>query len=68
VDTPGRAVKDDSAWNGPELTDAARLRYRDFVAKFSLMTHAAFPINVEEIVAQVPVSRPVPRAGRGRGR
>jgi hypothetical protein len=70
VDTPGWAVKDDTAWNGPELPDAARARYRDFVTKFSLITHGSFPITVEEILgpAPVPARRPVPRAGWGRGR
>ena len=71
VDGPGRAAKDDAAWNGAELTDAARARYRDFVAKFSLPPHGAFPITVDEIAGPVPVSarRPIPRpGGRGRGR
>ncbi len=70
VDTPGRAVKDDAAWNGQELTDAARARYLEFVAKFSLPAHGAFPITVEEIVgtAPVPMRCLISRPGRGRGR
>ena len=70
VDTPGRAVKDDAAWNGQELTDAARARYLEFVAKFSLPAHGAFPITVEEIVgtAPVPMRCLISRPGRGIGR
>jgi hypothetical protein len=29
---PDRAVKDSAVWNGLELTDAARARYREFVS------------------------------------
>jgi hypothetical protein len=36
VDSPGRAAKDESAWNGQELTDATRARYREFNTKFTL--------------------------------
>jgi hypothetical protein len=71
VDTPSRAVKDDAAWNVSELTDTAHARYREFVTKFSLPSHGAFPITVDEIVgpASVPIRRPIPRPfGRGRGR
>jgi len=57
--------------NAVELTDAARARYRDSVAKLSLPPHGTFPINVDEIVGPAPVSvrRPIPRpGGRERGR
>jgi hypothetical protein len=56
-------VKDNAAWNGAELTDTTRARFRKFVAKFSLPAHGAFPIIVDEIVdaAPVAVQRPVPR-------
>jgi hypothetical protein len=73
VDSPGRAAKDESAWNGPELTDAARARYREFITKalkFSLPPHVAFPFTVDDIVRPAPVAnrRLIPRPGRGRGR
>ncbi len=64
-------MKDDAAWNGSELIDAARARNREFVTKFSLPSHGAFPITVEDIVgpALVPIRRPIPPLfGRGRGR
>jgi hypothetical protein len=61
VDSPGRAAKDESAWNGSELTDAARARYREFITKLSLPPHVAFLVTV-------PNRRPIPRPGRGRGR
>jgi len=70
VEGPGRAARDDAAWNGAELTDVARARYRDFVARFSLPPHSAFPITVDEIVGPAPVTvrRSIPRpGGRGRG-
>jgi hypothetical protein len=38
MDHLGTAVKDPAAWNGPELTDAARAKYRDFLDRFA---HAA---------------------------
>ena len=70
VDSPGRAAKDESAWNGSELTDAARARYREFITKLSLQPHVAFLVTVDDIVgpAPVPNRRPIPRPGRGRGR
>jgi hypothetical protein len=70
VDSPGRAVKDESAWNGPELTDAARARYQDFITKFSLPSHVAFPVTVQDIVGPTPAPnrRPIPRPRRARGR
>jgi len=70
VDSPGRAAKDESAWNGSELTDAARARYSEFITKLSLQPHVAFLVTVDDIVgpAPVPNRRPIPRPGRGRGR
>jgi hypothetical protein len=68
--SPGRAAKDESAWNGSELTDAARALYREFITKLSLPPHVAFLVTVDDIVgpAPVPNRRPIPRPGRGRGR
>jgi hypothetical protein len=57
---------------GPaELSDAARALNREFVTKFSLPSHGAFPITVEDIVGPVlvPIRRQIPPLfGRGRGR
>jgi hypothetical protein len=64
VDSPGRAAKDESAWNGPEFTDAARARYREFITKLSLPPHVAFLVTVDDIVGPAPANPP-PGAGEG---
>jgi hypothetical protein len=63
----GSVTKDPAAWNGSELTDAARAQYRDFVAKFPLVAHAAYSILVDEITGAVPAPprRPLPRPSGG---
>ncbi len=33
MDQMGAVVKDPAAWNGPDLTDAARAKYRDFLSR-----------------------------------
>ena len=63
----GKAVRDEVAWNGSELTDASRAQYRQFLAKFLLLPHITHPITVDEItgLVPVPVRRPlVPDGGR----
>jgi len=65
----GAVTKDPAAWNGSELTDAARAQYRDFLAKFPLASHASYVISVDEITGPAPVAprRPLPKpAGGGR--
>jgi hypothetical protein len=65
----GSVTKDPAAWNGSDLTDAARAQYRDFVAKFPLVAHASYTVSVDEITGAVPAPprRPLPRsAGGGR--
>jgi hypothetical protein len=65
----GAVTKDPAAWNGSELTDAARAQYRDFLAKFPLAAHASYAISVDEITGPAPVAprRPLPKpAGGGR--
>ena len=34
TDQSGAVVKDPAAWNGPDLTDAARAKCRDFISRF----------------------------------
>jgi hypothetical protein len=33
------------AWNGVELTDAARAQYSPFLEKLSLMPHVTYPVS-----------------------
>ena len=63
----GAVVKDPDAWNGPELTDAARARYRDFLGKFGLVPHITQPVTVEDITGPAPPAprRALPRLGSG---
>ena len=65
----GIVEKNPAAWNGTELTDAARAEYRGFVARLNLVAHGTHPVTVDEIVAATPPAprRPLPRAG-GAGR
>ena len=60
-------VKDPDAWNGPELTDAARARYRDFLGKFGLVSHITQPVTMEDITGPAPPAprRALPRLGSG---
>ncbi len=67
VDSPGRAAKDESAWNGPELTDAARARYRDFITKLSLPPHVAFLVTMDDIVGPAPDEKRGQSPARGGG-
>ena len=55
----GAVVKDPDAWNGPELTDAARARYSDFLIKFSLVFQATHPMTLDEVTGP---SAPAPRS------
>jgi hypothetical protein len=70
----GWSVKDEVAWNGPELTDTARNRYRDLVgivANFSLLAHSTFTISVDVIAGEsqvLPRCSLLPPFGRWRGR
>ena len=69
IDSPGAVTKNPSAWNGSDLTDAARAEYRGFIARLSLVAHSTHPVTVDEIVAATPAAprRPLPRpAGAGR--
>ncbi len=63
MDQLGAVVKDPAAWNGPDLTDAARAQFRAFLDKFSLMAHGTFPVSRDQIFgpAPVPPRRPLPR-------
>jgi hypothetical protein len=65
MDHLGTAVKDPASWNGPELTDAARAKYRDFLGRFALMQHLTFPVSSEDILGPtpVPIRRPLPKFG-----
>jgi hypothetical protein len=65
----GAVAKDPAAWNGSDLSDAARAQYRDFLAKFSLLPHASYFVSVDEITGATPAPprRPLPRSiGGGR--
>jgi len=69
IDGPGAVSKNPAAWNGPELTDAARAEYRGFITRLSLIAHGTHPVTTDEITAAAPVAarRPLPRAeGAGR--
>ena len=69
IDSPGVVTKNPSAWNGSDLTDAARAEYRGFITRLSLVAHSTHPVTVDEIVAATPAAprRPLPRpAGAGR--
>ena len=63
----GAVVKDQDAWNGPELKDAARARYRDFLGKFGLVPHTTQPVTVEDITGPAPPAprRALPRPSSG---
>ena len=58
-------------WNGPELTDATRARYRSFMTRFALVAHFKHPVSVDDTTGS---SHPVPRnpllrsGGGGRSR
>ena len=68
TDQSGAVVKDLAAWNGPDLTDAARAKYRDFISRFALMPHLTFPVASDDILGPTPapLRRPLPRFGWGR--
>ena len=69
IDGPGAVSKNPAAWNGTELTDAARAEYRGFVTRLSLVAHGTHPVTVDEITGAAPPAprRPLPRAdGAGR--
>lgn len=70
IDGPGAVAKDATAWSGADLTDAARLQYRTFLAKHPLLPHHVYPISLEEIVGSTPVPprRPLYRPDGGRRR
>ncbi len=65
MDHLGTVVKDPAAWNGPELTDAARAKYRDFLGRFALMPHLTFPVSSDDILGSTPapMRRPLPKYG-----
>ena len=50
----GAVVKDPDAWNGPELIDAARTRYRDFLGKFCPVQHITPPVKLTGPVPPAP--------------
>ena len=71
IDGPGAVSKNPAAWNGAELTDAARAEYRAFITRLSLGAHGTHPVTADEIVAAAPPAprRPLPRFdGGGRRR
>ena len=63
----GAEVKDPDAWNSPELMDAARARYRDFLGKFGLVSHIKQQVTAEDITGPAPPAprRALPRFGSG---
>ncbi len=65
MDPLGTVVMDPAAWNGPELTDAARAKYRAFLGRFELMQHLTFPISSDDILGPTPVPMrwPLPKYG-----
>jgi hypothetical protein len=70
IDGPGVVSKDPAAWNGTELTDAARAAYQGFLTRTALIPHGTHPVTVEEITAAAPPAprRPLPRDNAGRRR
>ena len=71
IDGPGVVSKTPAAWNGSELTDAARAEYRAFITRLALPAHGTHPVTADEIVAAAPPAprRPLPRYdGGGRRR
>ena len=73
MDQLGAVVKDLAAWNGQDLTDAARAQFRAFMDKLSLVAYGTYPVSRDEILGPVPVPprRPLPRpqaAWPGEGR
>jgi hypothetical protein len=68
MDQLGAVVKDPAAWNGSDLTDAARAKYCDFLGRFALMPHLTFPVSYDDILgpAPAPLRRPPPRFSWGR--
>ena len=71
ISGPGAVVKDPAAWNGPDLTAAARAAYAQFIRRLSLMAHSNYPVTIDEITGSAPVDprRPLPRpvwSGRGK--
>ncbi len=65
MDHLGTAVKYSAAWNGPELTDAARAKYSDFLGRFALIPHLTFPVSSDDILGPTPVPMrlPLPKYG-----
>ena len=70
ISGPGAVAKDPAAWNGPDLTAAARTAYASFIRRLSLMPHAGHPVTIDEITGNVPADarRPLPRMYPGRGK
>jgi hypothetical protein len=71
ISGPGAVVKDPAAWNGTDLTAAARAAYAQFIRRLSLMAHSNYPVTIDEITGSAPVDprRPLPRpvwSGRGK--
>ena len=50
MDQLGAVVKDEAAWNGTDLTDAARAQFRTFLDKLSLVAHGTHPVSRDEIL------------------
>ena len=42
-------------WHGADLTDVARAQYHNFVYKLSLLSHAFFAVNADEVTASAAV-------------
>ena len=63
--TSSGVVKDPEAWNGGELTENARLKYRDFILKYSLAPHRTHPITIAEITGSSPPDPRLPDGLRG---
>jgi hypothetical protein len=71
ISGPGTVVRDPAAWNGPDLTAAARAAYAQFIRRLSLLAHSNHPVTIDEITGSAPVDvrRPLPRPGwPGRGK
>jgi hypothetical protein len=52
----GAVVRDPSKWIGQDLTDAARMEYRSFLAAHHPTSHPAFPVTADDILGTQPAA------------
>jgi hypothetical protein len=67
VDSLGRAIKDESAWNVPELTGSARARYREFItrSRFHRTSPSLLPWRTSSALRRRPIGGQSPARGGG---